>query len=265
MQVARALTEEAGALLLNHFGRLAGYDEKSAINLVSDADRESERLIASRLRATFSDDVLCLEEADGVDGARARREEITRADFAWCVDPLDGTTNYVHTYPQYAVSIGLLARGKPILGVVFAPSRGEHFEGLVGVGASLNGRRIRVSQVAQMSRALVCTGFPYDRRERIDHLLRIVKRAILCSHDVRRAGAASLDLCELACGRLDAFFEEGLAPWDLAAGQAILEAAGGLVTSYTGRAHDLFAGLTLASNGLIHDELRALVSDEVIA
>lgn len=244
---------------MGHLGRLAGFDEKSAIDLVTKADRESEAFIAAELRASFPNDVFVLEEADGKEGARSKRANIATAEFAWCVDPLDGTTNFVHAYPQFSISLGLLSRGEPVLGVVHGPALDELYAGGRGVPATLNDRPISVSKVDRLSRALLSTGFPYDRRERIDALLAIVKRAILSAHDIRRAGSAALDLCFVAAGRTDGFFEQGLSPWDLAAGQAIIEAAGGRVTNYDRGPHDLFGGEVLATNGKIHDELAAMI------
>ncbi len=261
LDAARAVAAEAGAILMRHFGRLARYDEKSAIDLVSDADRESEAHVASRLAALFPEDLLIQEEAHGLAGARARRAATDAAPFAWCIDPLDGTTNFVHGYPTFAVSIGLLHRGAPALGVVHAPALGESYAGGHGIPATRGRDPIRVSAVPSISRALLATGFPYDRRQRVDALLAVVKRALLAAHDLRRAGSAALDLCTVACGRLDGFFEQGLSPWDVVAGQAIVEAAGGRVTGYRGEPHDPYAGHILASNASIHDDLIALVRD----
>lgn len=259
LDAARAIARDAGRILMRHFGHLSGYDEKSAIDLVSDADRESEDFVAAALARAFPDDLRIQEEAHGKDGARARRPTTDAAAFAWCVDPLDGTTNFVHAYPTFAVSIGLLHHGRPVLGVVHAPALGETYAGGRGIPTTRNGLPIRVSAVRELSRSLLATGFPYDRRERLDALLAIVKRAIMSAHDLRRAGSAALDLCTVAAGRLDGFFEQGLAPWDVVAGQAIVEAAGGLVTGYDGAPHDPYAGHLLATNGSIHAQLQAMV------
>ena len=259
LDLARQLAHEAGALLLRHLGRLARYDEKSAIDLVTDADRESEAHLAAALARAFPQDLRIMEEADGKAGARARRPLTDAAPYAWCVDPLDGTTNFVHAYPTFAVSIGLLHYGVPVLGVVHAPALRETYSGGVGIPAVCGRDPIRVSTVPTLSRALLATGFPYDRRERVRELLAVVERALLGAHDLRRAGSAALDLCAVAAGRIDGFFEEGLSPWDVVAGQAIVEAAGGRVTDYAGQAHDPYAGHILASNGLLHGELAQLV------
>lgn len=261
IRLARALSiaRSAGHVLQRHLGRLTGFDEKSAIDLVTVADRESEALIARELGAAFPDDALLLEEGDGKQGAQARRDTISGSRFTWCIDPLDGTTNFVHAYPQFAISAGLLFHGVPVLGVVHAPALGETYAGGQGVPATLNGQPISVSRVERIAHALLSTGFPYDRRERIDALLAIVREVILSAHDIRRAGSAALDLCFVAAGRTDGFFEQGLSPWDLAAGQAIVEAAGGRVTDYGRGPHDLFGGEILATNGKVHDALAALI------
>ena len=257
---ARKIAESAGQVLLQFYGRLGAFDTKANdVDLVTIADTESEAWIAGRLQASFPNDLLVMEEADGRDGAASRRAAIQAADLAWCVDPLDGTTNFVHGYPAFAVSIGLLHKGQPVMGVVHAPARKETFSGGLGIGATLNVAPIRVSRTATLARSLVATGFPYDRRGRLEGLLATVRKVLLETHGLRRAGAAALDLCDVACGRLDGYYEYGLSPWDLAAGHAIIEAAGGRVTGRSGDPHDVFAGETIASNGLIHEDFRALV------
>jgi myo-inositol-1(or 4)-monophosphatase len=256
---AETIARRAGRVVLGHLGRLDGYGEKSPIDLVTIADRESEVLVAEALQALFPDDLRILEEQDGFAGARARRDAVAAADFAWFVDPLDGTTNFVHGFPLFAVALGLTFRGRVVFGVVHAPALDETYVGGLGHAATLNGKPIRVSTVPTMSRALVATGFPYDRRERLDALLEPVRRVILAAHDVRRAGAATLDLCGVAAGRFDAFFEEGLSPWDVVAGQAIVEAAGGRVSAYDRGPHDVYGRNVLASNGALHDALASLV------
>ena len=261
MHVARRVAAEAGSILLRHLGTLGGYEQKrSSIDLVTVADRESEAFIAGALRARFPEDSLCLEEADGREGIGARRAELDAASFAWCVDPLDGTTSFVHGYPAFAVSIGLLHHGRPVLGVVHAPARRETFAGGVGIPATKDHHPITVSSTRSLDRALLGTGFPYDRRQRVDEILAVIRRALLVCHDLRRSGSAALDLCDVAAGRLDGFFEQTLAPWDLTAGHAIIEAAGGTLSSYRGAPHDVFAGDTVASNALIHAELIQLVA-----
>jgi len=182
-------------------------------------------------------------------------------EFCWAIDPLDGTTNFAHTHLNFCVSLGLMHYGQPVLGVVLAPARREIFVGGQGLAATCNDRPIHVSRVPDLAHALIATGFPYNRRERLEQILRWLGRALQRAHCVRRGGSAALDLCELAAGRLDAFYEPGLQPWDLCAGHAILEAAGGRLSAFDGSPHNVFAGLTLASNGLVHAELVELVAD----
>ena len=253
LKIALRAAETAGAIQLRYWGRLESVEEKSPIDLVTVADRESELQILAELGAAFPEDLILAEERDGRDGVTAERCQGSR--WTWVVDPLDGTTNFSHSHPQFAVSIGLLHFGSPHLGVVLAPARREIYVGGVGLPATLNGEAIHVSRTETLSRSLLASGFPYDRRDKADALLERVKRAMMRAHGFRRAGSAALDLVELAAGRTDGFWEEGLAPWDLAAGVAILQAAGGAVTCLRGEPHSLFAGSTAASNGEIHLEL----------
>lgn len=260
LKVALRAAEEAGAILMGHTGRLARIDSKSPIDLVTAADRDSEARILSELRSAFPGDRVLAEERDGPDGAAALAGEVAALPFCWVVDPLDGTTNFAHGHLQFAVSVGLLHHGKPALGVVLAPARREIFVGGLGVRATCNGRMIQVSQVDTMAKALLATGFPYDRRERLPQLLEWLGRSLMVAQGVRRAGSAALDLCELAAGRIDAYYEVGLAPWDVCAGQAIVTAAGGLVTDFGGGPHDVFGRQLLASNGRLHQGLIQLVA-----
>jgi myo-inositol-1(or 4)-monophosphatase len=259
LKIALRAAEQAGAVLMRHYGKLDRIEEKSPVDLVTVADRESEATVLSELRAAFPRDAMLAEEADGRDGATAMRERVPTLPWCWVVDPLDGTTNFAHSHLNFCVSIGLLHFGQPALGVVLAPARREIFVGGIGVPATCNGRPISVSQVTTLAKSLVATGFPYDRRHRLPQLLAWLGRALERAHCVRRGGAAALDLCEVAAGRLDAFYEPGLAPWDLVGGCAIITAAGGQLSDFDGAPHDVFAGRTLASNGLVHSELIALV------
>lgn len=259
-EIALRIAQLAGAVLMRHFGKLERFEEKSPIDLVTVADRESEALVIAELRAAFPHDAILAEEADGRDGAQAMRARVPGLPWCWVIDPLDGTTNFAHTHPNFNVSIGLLHFGQPVLGVVFAPARRELFVGGVGVPATCNGEPIHVSRVTAMAKALVATGFPYDRRERMTQILTWLRRVLERAHGVRRGGAAALDLCDIAAGRLDAYYEPGLQPWDVAGGAAILQAAGGKLSDFDGSPLDIFASRTLASNSLIHAELVDLVT-----
>ena len=259
LKIALRAAETAGAILMGHFGSLRSIDEKSPIDFVTAADRDSEAQVLGELRSAFPSDVILAEEQDGKDGATALREQFATLPWCWVVDPLDGTTNFAHGNLQFAVSIGLAAYGLPVLGVVLAPARREIFVGGVGIRATANGRPIVVSHADSIARALIATGFPYDRREHIAELTERIGRVLMTSHGLRRAGAASLDLCELAAGRLDGFYEQRLAPWDVCAGHAVVEAAGGRLSDFAGGRHDVFGGETIASNGRLHGALVELV------
>lgn len=244
---------------MEHLGRLEGYTEKSRANLVSAADLASEVFIREALSRAFPDDPIIAEEHDGFSGALARRSSLDQAPFAWAVDPLDGTTNFIHGYPVFCVSIGLFIEGRPGFGVVHNPARDETFTGGHGSPAELNGRRISVSKPAALSEALVGTGFVFMEAERLDRVLTMLRATLSQTHGVRRAGSAALDLCDVAAGRLDAFYETGLAPWDVVAGHAIVEAAGGRVTNFDGAPHDVYGRNVLATNGLIHEAMALLL------
>lgn len=247
---AQRFAQEAGALLLQYYGRLTGYERKGAIDLVTDADRASERLLVSRIAAAFPMDAVLAEEGAGRDGDSG---------WEWVLDPLDGTTNFVHGFPFFVVSIGIRYRGTRHIGVCYGPVMDELYAAERGGGATLNGAPIHVSTADCLSDSLVATGFPYNRREIVETLLPKVERAVRTAQGIRRCGAAAYDQCLLAAGRLDGYFEQGLNPWDVAAGTVIIEEAGGLVTDYQGAPFDLFGPSLLASNGRIHDELRTRI------
>jgi myo-inositol-1(or 4)-monophosphatase len=250
-RVALAAVEEAGLRLSAAWKTSKRIERKGAIDLVTETDRELEAMIVERLRRAFPDHRIVAEEASS--GASVTRPD--DAEHVWYLDPLDGTTNFAHSLPQFAISLGL-ARGRELLfGAVLDPIRAELFVARRGGGATLNGQPIAVSRVASLADALLGTGFPYDSRERADEYLRFFKAAMLHAQGVRRMGAAALDLCAVACGRFDGFWEWGLKPWDTAAGALIVHEAGGIVTDLAGDAFDPHGEQTLASNGAIHAEL----------
>jgi myo-inositol-1(or 4)-monophosphatase len=247
IQVGTRLAQEAGEILRGFYGRLDGYEKKGPIDLVTRADTASEEHLKTEFGRAFPEDGFLAEE-----GGKASHGS---SGYKWVVDPLDGTTNFVHCYPQFAVSIGLLFENKEVFGVVFAPICEELYTGIKGGGAFLNGRSISVSKTSCLDASLIASGFPYDRRERIEELLGRVERVVAVAQGFRRMGAAALDLCAVAAGRADGFWEDSLNAWDLAAGVAIIEAAGGKVTGFDGGEHDLYGANTVASNGLIHEDL----------
>lgn len=238
---------EAGRVLSEKFGRAAVH-HKGDIDLVTEADLASERLIIERVQNYYPRHSILSEEAGEV-----RVHGVEDSEWKWIVDPLDGTTNYAHGYPVFCVSIGLARAGRIVVGVVHDPTRGETFAAERGGGATMNGRRMRVSETAELNRALVCTGFPYDVRER-DDFARHFGNFMLRAQSVRRDGAAALDMAYVACGRFDAFYEDGLRPWDVAAGSLLIEEAGGRVSRYDDSPLDIYSPPVIATNGLIHDE-----------
>jgi myo-inositol-1(or 4)-monophosphatase len=252
---ARGVVLQAGERLRAAAAGAKRIEYKSEIDLVTAADREIEEFVVEELRSSFPEHAIVAEEAAG-NGTVQRPDP---QQYAWYLDPLDGTTNFAHSYPQFAVSLGL-ARGAELLaGFVYDPMRDELFEASAGNGAKLNGETIRVSDVSTLDVALVGTGFPYDRREHVDFYLGFVKQFMLRTHGIRRAGSAALDLCAVACGRLDGFWEWKLKPWDTAAGAVIIREAGGTVTNFAGADLDLFGEQTLASNGRLHAEMIAVL------
>jgi len=244
-----AIAREAGALLLKYFQQKLKIEYKGDADLVTAADRASEALIRERIAAQFpAHDVLGEEQ-----GLNDRGSE-----YRWYVDPLDGTTNFAHGYPVFCVSLALERRSggdaKRIAGVVYDPTRDELFSAAEGQGAQLNDQPIRVSKVGQLKECLLATGFPSHKRHKNPNIY-FYHQITLRTHGVRRPGSAALDLCNVACGRFDGFWEFNLNPWDTAAGTLIVEEAGGKVSRFDGAAFELDSRETLASNGLVHDAL----------
>jgi len=243
----------AGKILMEHLGRLKDVRYKSVRDPVSEADRESEALIARIIREAYPDHGFLGEEDSSWDSSRSGGPR-------WIVDPLDGTVNYAHAYPCFCVSIALEADGDFLLGVVHDPFNRETYTAARGEGAMLNGEDIRVSGTSELIRSLVVTGFPYDAAENTGAIMRDMEAMIRATQGVRRDGAAALDLCYLACGRFDGFWEPRLKPWDTAAGMVIVEEAGGRVTTYSGGPYTPFMDNILATNGLVHDELVSVLN-----
>jgi myo-inositol-1(or 4)-monophosphatase len=242
---------DAGRILAERFGRASlKVQHKGDIDLVTEADLAAELLIIERIRSYHPRHAILAEEAG--DSARV-------SDYKWVIDPLDGTTNYAHGYPCFCVSIGLEYKGELVLGVVYDPVLDELFAAERGGGATLNGRAIHVSAVEDLNRALLCTGFPYDVRGRND-FARHFTNFIMHAQGVRRDGAAALDLAYVACGRFEGFWEEGLQPWDVAAAIVIIEEAGGRVSRYDGSPASIYAPPIVASNGLLHEEMRRVLA-----
>lgn len=241
---------EAGKLLMDNFGRGIEVEFKGKYDLVTEADRQSEALIVSLIRNQFPGHNILAEEGD---------YGCSDSDHRWIIDPLDGTTNYAHGFPWFAVSIALEVHGTLELGVVYNPYVDELYFARRGGGAFLNDRRIRVSAIETMERSLLATGFAYDHKKCIannyDYFSKFQKKAQAC----RRPGAASLDLASVAAGRFDGFWEMKLKPWDLAAGMLLVEEAGGRLTDFDGQPMTLASLECLASNRLIHDEMQEIL------
>lgn len=219
-------------------------------DLVSYVDKEAEKIIVAGLREVFPEASFITEEKT------VNQEE---SDWKWIVDPLDGTTNFVHGIPVFAVSIGLAYKGKVMLGVVYEVNLDECFYAYRGGGAFCNGKPIHVSQASKLSESLIATGFPYQEKGLLDAYFSLLKDLLLNGHGLRRLGSAAVDLCYVACGRVEAYLEYNLQSYDVAAGSLVLEEAGGVVTDFGGGDGFLFAGEILGSNGKIHDELRSKV------
>lgn len=243
----------AGAILLRKAHDGFHIEYKDIVNLVTDADRAAEEAIISTIRDTFPSHRFLAEER----GLEARTESL----FQWVIDPLDGTTNFAHGFPFYAVSIGLEYAGRCVLGVVFNPVHDELFTAVLGQGAFVNGRRIRVSRIDHLNASLVVTGFAYDIRDNPNNNLDHFARVSLRVQGMRRTGSAALDLCYVASGRFDAFWEVQLQPWDMAAGSVILQEAGGLTSAFQKGSFSIYGRELVASNGLIHDELLAILNE----
>ncbi len=248
LDVAIAAAREAGEIIAAAMDRPKAISYKGEVDIVTETDRKSEAAILARLREEFPEHAIVAEEG-GASGAGAA------AEYEWHVDPLDGTTNFAHGYPVFAVSIGLLHRGEPLVGVVYNPVNGQMFSAIRGQGAQRNGSAIVVSSAEKLSRSLLATGFPAHKRVQNPNI-HYYWEFTLRSHGVRRAGAAALDLCSVACGQFEGFWEFGLKSWDTAAGILLVREAGGKVTNFSGEPYRPGDQECLASNGLIHEEMR---------
>ena len=245
------LSRAAGDILNYYAGREKGVEFKGHANLVTIADKKSEELIIGGILGRYPSHSILAEESGVTQPG---------ASIQWIIDPVDGTTNYAHGYPFYCVSIAVEENGEVLCGCVYDPVRDEMFSAARGAGAYCNGERLQVSAVDQLSRALLITGFPYNFRERIETVIEQFRKFLVASQAVRRGGSAALDLCYIAAGRLDGFWELYLQPWDTAAGRIILEEAGGRLTDFKGKPFNIYEKEILASNGHIHEEMLAILN-----
>ncbi len=255
IEFAREIAQGAGSILMERF-RSGGLEisYKSRTDLVTDADRTSEDFLVSSISSRFPDHSIIAEEGGGT---------AKGAGFIWYVDPLDGTNNFAHGLPIFAVSIGIYSmnEGHVVGGVVFNPYMGEMFHAARGAGAYCNGAPIRVSSLRDIGVSIVATGFPYDKAVSDNNNLREFNRILPRVQGIRRMGSAAIDLCYVGCGRLDAYWECKLKPWDTAAGSIVVEEAGGRVTRYNGEEYQPEFPEIAASNGQVHSQLIELLHD----
>ncbi len=252
IEQATQIALDAGKILIAKLKTGITIQHKGSIDLVTDADRASEEYIVEQLRAAFPNHGILGEEGARVEGS---------SDFLWVIDPIDGTTNFAHGFPYFSVSLGLLKGDEVVLGVVYNPMTEECFVAQRGSGAFLNGERIAVSTQATLQESLLTTGFPYDIATTTEDNMESFAHATKVTQGVRCLGSAALDLCHVAAGRLEGFWERSLQPWDIAAGSLIVAEAGGQVTGCKGQTFRAMGHEICATNGLIHDELMRLLTN----
>jgi myo-inositol-1(or 4)-monophosphatase len=278
-QIGRQAALAAGAVMRQNYSKPHQVTMKGAIDPVTETDFQCQEIIIRMIRQVFPDHGFLAEERAGEGiveqpppAAPAGQEpahpglawesDPVQPACRWIIDPLDGTVNFAHGFPMFCVSIACEADGVLEYGAIYDPLRDELFEAGRGGGASLNGKSIRVSETTHLDRALIATGFPYDIRERVPATLARLGRLLGIVQGLRRGGSAALDLAYVACGRLDGFYEENLKPWDTAAGLLIVTEAGGKVTTFEGGNYDLYSPNILASNGVLHQGLSALIKEQ---
>lgn len=247
IDIAIELAKEAGRIQMEHFGLERDIQYKIETDIVTDVDKKCEEVICKRLQKEFPKHDILAEEGGG---------KRLKSDWRWIIDPLDGTLNYTHRYPLFATSIALEHKGDVVLGVIYNPNRDELFAAEKGSGATVNDSRIKVSDTRELRKALLDTGFAYNKSRKeqennVVHFLNFLSEA----SSIRRDGAAAMDLCAVACGRFDGFWELYLKPWDVAAGQLIIKEAGGRVSMFNGNALDIYGMEIVVSNGLLHDQM----------
>jgi myo-inositol-1(or 4)-monophosphatase len=251
-EIAALAARSAGGLLKKKFGNVQHIEKKGEIDLVTEADIAAEKVILEMLRDHFPEDNILAEEAGAQD---------LSSDRTWVVDPLDGTTNFAHGFPFFGVSIGLEIEKEMVLGIVYNPVMDEFFEALKGEGAFLNHKPIHVSNAQSLKESLLVTGFPYDIGKRSNRIFERFRTMVLLSQGVRRAGSAAIDMCYVASGRLDGFWEEDLKPWDTAAGAVIVPEAGGRLSTCDGQAFTPYLGSLVACAPMIHEEMVMALND----
>ena len=249
-RVAVAAAYKGARVIMPFYGRLSKINKKGAIDLVTEADIESEKIIIETIKAVFPDHSILAEESGLNNGD---------SEGKWIIDPLDGTTNFTHQLGLFAVSIAFALNGEVVVGLVFNPVSGELFTAIKDSGAALNGRPIKVSKVDTVSESLLITGFPYNHKKIFKTLMSRFSACLKASQGVRRLGSAALDLCFVSCGRFDGFWEQNLNPWDTAAGALIAQEAGAAITDFSNMPFDIYEKEILATNGKIHKEMLSLL------
>lgn len=242
-------------VLLKYFNNIKSIEYKGRIDPVTIADKTSQKAIVDNIKQYFPlHDIIAEEKDENLD--------LQNSDYCWIIDPLDGTVNYVHGVPNFAISIGLKYKKEIIAGVIYAPALKELFVAQKGKGAYLNNKKIKVSKIKEMVRALPVTGFPYYVKENSNRVIKNFKNIMLETQGLRRFGAASIDLAYVACGRFDFFWEEGLKPWDVAAGICIIKEAGGKLTDFYGKNDYLFGKTIVASNKILHKDILKVLNEK---
>jgi myo-inositol-1(or 4)-monophosphatase len=251
LNTAVKAARRAGSVIMRHLDRLdrLTVESKGRNDFVSEVDRQAEAEIINVLRTAYPSHAILAEETGHQQGD----------EYLWIIDPLDGTTNFLHGYPQFGVSIALQHRGKLEQAVVFDPHKNELFTATRGDGAQLNDRRMRVSQIQDLELTLLGTGFPFKQQQFLETWIATLRELLPRVSGVRRAGSASLDLAHVACGRFDGFWEFGLSAWDMAAGCLLIQEAGGLVSDMGGGRNFLDSGNIIAGNPKVHEQMLALL------
>jgi myo-inositol-1(or 4)-monophosphatase len=251
LEIARLAARAAGEILSRMFGQVNHIIKKGTIDLVTEADLEAEKIILKTIHRDFPKDSILSEESG------MQRQTSGRT---WIVDPLDGTTNFAHGFPFFGVSIALEIEKKIVLGIVYNPHMDEYYEAVRGRGALLNNRPIHVSKTSNLNESLLATGFPYNIHEKSQKVIELFGKMIVRAQGVRRPGSAAIDLCYVAAGRLDGFWEQDLNPWDTAAGIVIVEEAGGKLTTFEGKPYSPYQKTIVAANPFIHGEMLKVLS-----
>ena len=250
MSVAGQAAMKSGRILKDLFGNITNIEKKGEIDLVTEADILSENAIIETINENFPMDDILAEESG---------ECSKKPDRLWIIDPLDGTTNFAHSFPFFAISIGLMVGAEVVLGLVYNPCMDEYFEARKGEGSFLNKKAIRVSQTKKLRESLLATGFPYSVYRDPDGVMDLLKKMVVHAQGIRRPGAAAIDLCYVASGRLEGFWEEDLKPWDTAAGSLIVREAGGMVSDYAGESYTPFQDSIVAANPFIYKEMLDII------